>query len=260
MCRHSLLCASLLVGSVANRQVPMNRTHARTYLPFLACVAWLVIVKLAILGGPPDFRSPAQAAVFAWPFLAMVTAAGYGGVWLSRRVGIPDLWDARVRGRDRFLVPVIVGLALGLALLGTDLGFGWTRTVALAHGLPSIHIPFPASALIYPGGAIIVCVIYYLVPIPLLAWLISRVMGRGRNQAYAFWIAGLLCAAIEPLTQDLTPSMRALGLVGAVVFVIDYAANLAQVVAFRNAGFLAAVVLRIAFYMVWHIVPSLSLR
>lgn len=44
------------------------------------------------------------------------------------------------------------------------------------------------------------------------------------------------------------------------VFAIDYAANLAQVVVFRNAGFLAAVVLRVACSMMWHIVPSLSLR
>lgn len=235
------------------------RPEFRAYGPFLALVAWLVAVKLAILGGPPVFRSPAQAAVFAWPFLAVVLVAGLGGVWLSRRAGIPDLLDARIAPRRRFLAPVIIGGALGLAMLGSDWGFGWSLPMARGHGLPSIHIPFPASLLIYPGGAIIVCVVYYLVPIPLLAWLLSRGLWRGRHEARAFWIAGLLCAAIEPLTQDLTPSMRALGGVGALVFALDYAANAAQVVVFRNAGFLAVVTLRIAFYLVWHVAPSLGI-
>jgi hypothetical protein len=50
-----------------------------------------------------------------------------------------------------------------------------------------------------------------------------------------------------------------LGGVGVLVFVLDYAANAAQVVVFRNAGFLAIVTLRIAFYLVWHVAPSLGL-
>lgn len=235
---------------------------SRTYGPFLLLVAWLVAIKLVIMGGSPAFRSPAQAAVFAWPFLGAVLVAGLGGVWISRRAGIPDLLDARVLHRHRFLAPLIIGLMLGLAMLGSDWGFGWSLPMARGHGLPSIHIPFPASLLIYPGGAIIVCVIYYLVPIPLLtwllSWLLSRALWRGRHQARAFWIAGLLCAAIEPLTQDLTPSMRALGGVGVLVFALDYLANAAQVVVFRNAGFLAVVTLRIAFYLVWHVAPSLG--
>jgi hypothetical protein len=32
----------------------------------------------------------------------------------------------------------------------------------------------------------------------------------------------------------------------------------AQVVVFRNAGFLAVVTLRIAFYLVWHVAPGLG--
>jgi hypothetical protein len=48
--------------------------------------------------------------------------------------------------------------------------------------------------------------------------------------------------------------------VAALVFAIDYAANLAQVVVFRRAGFLAAVTLRIAMYGVWHVVPSFVAR
>ena len=66
---------------------------------------------------------------------------------------------------------------------------------ARGHDLPSIHIPFPASLLIYPGGAIIVCVLYYLVPIPLLTWLLSRFLWRARlkpgRAPSGLWGAGL---------------------------------------------------------------------
>jgi hypothetical protein len=48
---------------------------SRTYGPFLLLVAWIVAIKLVIVGGSPAFRSPAQAAVFAWPFLGAVLAA-----------------------------------------------------------------------------------------------------------------------------------------------------------------------------------------
>lgn len=236
----------------------MPRSFLRNLLPFLVLVAGLVAVKLAIAAGPPVFRSPAQAAVFAWPFLALVAVAGLGGAWLAPRVGAPLLWDARVGGRDRFLLPALVGLLLGAALLASDLAFGWTKPLAAGHGLASIHIPFPASALIYPGGAVIVCVLYYLAPIPLVAWLLSRSLWRGAGDARPWWAAGLVFAAVEPLTQDLVPSMRALGPVAALVFALDYAANVAQVAAFRRAGFLAAVVLRVAFYFVWHVVPGLG--
>lgn len=238
----------------------MKPIIARSYAPYLALMLWLVAVKLAIMAGPESLRSPAQAAVFAWPFLGVLLVAGLVGLRLSRLVGIPELLDERVPGRRRFLEPTVVGLVLGSALLASDLGFDWSRPMAAGHGLASIHIPFPASAVIYPGGAIIVCIIYYLLPIPLLTWAVSRGLLRGRHVGRVFRIVGALCAAIEPLTQDLTPAMRALGGVAALVFAIDYAANLAQVVVFRRSGFLAAVTLRIAMYAVWHVVPSFVAR
>jgi len=47
--------------------------------------------------------------------------------------------------------------------------------------------------------------------------------------------------------------------VSAVVFAEDYALNLGQVWLFGNAGFVAAVILRVAFYVVWHVLwPALS--
>jgi hypothetical protein len=160
---------------------PVKPISARSYAPYLTLMLCLAAVKLAIMAGPDSLRSPAQAAVFAWPFLGVLMVAGLVGLRLSRLVGIPKLLDERVPWRHRFLEPAVAGFVLGSALLASDLGFDWSRPMAVGHGLESIHIPFPASALIYPGGAIIVCVIYYLLPIPLLTWAISRGLLRGRH-------------------------------------------------------------------------------
>jgi hypothetical protein len=121
--------------------------------------------------------------------------------------------------------------------------------------LPSIHIPLPMALPIYPGGAIIVNALYYLLPIPLFVWLVAAVRRRPASRRVLWGVAGL-AAAIEPLTQDLRfPGDPR---VGALVFAQDYALNLAQVYAFVNFGFGASVVLRIAFYLVWHVLWQLA--
>ena len=108
--------------------------------------------------------------------------------------------------------------------------------------------------LFYPGGAILVEVVYRLLPVPLLLWLISNLLLRGRAQTGVFWVLALLSALIEPATQDLD----AFKFGGSVVlvasaFVPDYLLNLAQVVMFRRYGFLAAIFTRVCFYLIWHV-------
>ena len=89
--------------------------------------------------------------------------------------------------------------------------------------------------LFYAGGAIIGEVVYRLLPIPLLLWLSSTVLLRGRAQDRIFWVLALLTSAIEPITQEL-------GLLGegraglfAVHFTMGYALNLAQAALFPSA-------------------------
>jgi hypothetical protein len=114
--------------------------------------------------------------------------------------------------------------------------------------LPSIHIDRPASYFIYPGGAIIVSILYFLLLLPLFLW-----MFRGR----AFWVIAAIVALIEPCTQDL--NMHGGLLVTVLVFADDYLLNIGQVFLFRRSGFVAAVLLRVSFYGIWHMLwPALS--
>jgi hypothetical protein len=218
---------------------------------YLLLMAYLVLVKLAITFVPDAFRSTAQAAVFAWPMIAVLTVLGLGGLWLARRIGLPGFWNPALPASRKWLLPALLGVGFGGLAIGVDVVTGWTDVIERKLGVPSIHIDFPASLLIYPGGAVIVNVIYYLIPIPLLVWLVSGVILRGRFREPVFWSVAAAAAAIEPLTQDL--SYPGPVWVMLLVLLSDYALNFAQVALFRRGGFFATVLLRVSFYLIWHV-------
>jgi hypothetical protein len=185
--------------------------------------------------------------------LAVWLVAGLIGIWFSHRTGFPGAWDARISHTQRFLVPVALGLAFGVVLTVFDVITGYTAFLANLYGLPSANIEFPANVLIYPAGAIIVEVLYRLLPLPLLLWLISNVLLRGRAQETVFWILAVVTSLQEPLSQDLAALPM-----GPVVFGLKFAQsfgfNFAQAVVFRRYGFLAAIVVRVAMYVIWHMI------
>lgn len=220
---------------------------------FLGLAGYLVFVKIVLTLAPGVFRSPAQAKVFEWPLLALWTALGGLGVFLSERTGFPQPWEEG-GARRRILEPAIRGIALGILAVITDAATGWSHAVAAKMGLPSIHIEFPASALVYPGGAVIVEILYRLFPIPVLLWLLTQIPALRNRESAVFWVLAVLTSFLEPL-GDL--GLRSLGFATmASVFAQDYALNFLQGWTFRRRGFLAAIVVRVAFYIVWHVVPS----
>jgi hypothetical protein len=225
---------------------------------YLGLMAFLVLVKLVLTFLPGMFRSPAQAAVFEWKFLAIWTVVGLLGVMLADRTGFPAAWGEPGTNAKRVWLPAVLGVALGILAIITDVATGWTRFAAAQMKLPTIHIEFPASALIYPGGAIIVEVIYRILLVPLLLWLISSVILKGRGQESTFWVLAALTALLEPLSQDLGPILHTpMHVTFAVLFVEDLALNLGQAWLFRRYGFLSAILLRVFFYLVWHVLWGL---
>lgn len=218
---------------------------------WLLLMAYLVAVKLTITFSPVAFRGASQAAVFDWPLLAFWTIAGLIGIWFARRTGFPEAWDAHVTNRQRFIIPALLGLGLSVVFVVTDLLTHYNQLLAAYHGVPRANIDFPASLLIYPAGAVILEVFYRLFLVPLLLWLISTVLLKGRGQIQVFWALAIATSLIEPLTQTLSliPFGAALF---ALVFLEIFAINMIQAALFRKYGFLAAIVMRVAFYVVWH--------
>ena len=239
---------------IATRSIHFGAASGRrrsSVTVWLALMAYLVAVKLVITLVPAAFRSTAQAAVFGWPCLAVWSIAGLIGIWFARRTGFPEAWDARVSNRQRFVIPALVGLAFGVPFIAHDVVTHYSQIIAAQRGLPGANIALPAALVIYPGGAIIVEVVYRLLALPLLLWLISNVLLRGRGQLAVFVVLALLSSLIEPLTQDLDALPLGLAVFGS-LFALDFALNVAQVTLFRKYGLLSAIVMRVAFYGVWH--------
>jgi hypothetical protein len=225
------------------------RISARVWL---GCVAFLGLVKLLILAFPASFYDDPRLALFDWLPIAIVGAAGLLGVWLSHRTGFPAAWDEGGANRARLLLPGLLGAGFGALTIAVDRLTGQSQAFVAQMGLERFHMPLPASLVFYPGGAIIVEVFYRLLPIPLLLWLASNLLLRGRGQQGIFWVLAILTSAIEPGTQNLAMLDRGLAPFAA-LFGFGFAVNLSQAAVFRRAGFLAALVVRLGDYFVWHV-------
>lgn len=220
---------------------------------FLSLMAFVVLTKVVVdLYFSDVFRAAGQAAVLEWQAIALWTVFGLAGVVLAERTGFPGALDGRVSNGQRFLVPVAIGLAFGIVYVAHDLVTGASRVLTAYYGQPSVNIPFPASPLIYTAGAIISEVLFRLLPVPLLLWLVSSVAMGGRLQDQTFWVLAVLSSLVEPLMQT-PPLLTASVALFASVFAMGFAFNLAQATIFRQYGFLASIVARVAFYLVWHV-------
>lgn len=235
----------------SNDSVRLVRTGklSSSILVWVALVAFMIVVKLVLSAFFPNaLKDPTQAALFDWIPLSIIGLLGLVGVLLSERVGFPEAWDIRVSNRQRIAYPIAVGLALGVAMVALDYATNFTSLLAAAHGVTQQYTGFIPMLLAFSVGSIIVEVIYRLFPIPLLLWLVSNLILRGRWQERIFWVLAILTSTLE-LNQDW-------GVLSGMVLLTHqvelFALNFAQVAFFRKDGFLAAILVRAAFYLVWH--------
>jgi hypothetical protein len=221
---------------------------------WLVLVAFLGVVNLFITYVGAGLESDPRAQLFSWPVIVVVGLLGLAGIWLSHRTGFPAAWDARISNRQRLVIPAVLGIGFGLLQAGLDLVFHWTQFFAQFSGLQAFNAPWPGSLLFYPGGAIWIEVFYRLLPVPLLLWLVSSLLLRGRAQTQVFWVLAVLSSLIEPTAQDLDGlRFGASVLFVASQFIPDFLFNLTQAVLFRNYGFVASIVTRVAMYLIWHV-------
>src|SRR5437899_1396078 len=108
-----------------------------------------------------------------------------------------------------------------------------------------------AARLLGPDG-INSAVVFRLFPIPILLWLISRVALRKRGAEPTFWALAILTSLLEPVSQYSFLLGSAAG-VGVAVIAAGFTLNMVQASFFRRYGFLSAIAVRVAFYMVWHV-------
>jgi hypothetical protein len=221
------------------------RDLSRSTKTYLALVLFLVAVKILFLAFPAKFPWADQEGAFSWLTITTVSFLGFIGLMLSRRAGFPNLWDAAVSNRQRFLIPALVGVVYGVVTVLYDL-----RNPA------PVHLELPSSLPFYAYGATLLEILLRLFAVTFLVWLISNVILRGRWQTQVFWLAAVIAALYEPLPY-LTNTFNARGILAALGVLVTaplFAGNLVAAYLFRKYGFLAALTMRLSFYLVWHII------
>ena len=219
---------------------------------WLLLVAFLITVRVLVYAFYPNaFNDPEQASFFSWPSLAILAVLGLVGVYFCHLTGFPPAWsfDSPLL---RWLAPVLIGVAFGLLYVGLDKSTGFTALANAYHHVTTQFVGVVPSILIFTGGAIISELVFRLFPIPMLLWLISRLAFRKRWPEQVFWVLAILTSLLEPVSQYsfLLSSVAATGIL---VIFAGFAFNVVQAGFFRRYGFLAAITVRVAFYMVWHV-------
>lgn len=224
-----------------------------SYVVWLSLSAYLLLVKLVLERFLPQaFADPAQAGPFAWPALGVVGGLGLAGVWLSRRTGFPEAWDARLGPARQALFPLLAGATLGVVMAATDQVTGFTAIQKAARGISQQWTGYAPMFLIFTAAPIILEVIFRLLLIPLALWLVTGRLMKGRGQSATFWVLAALTSALEPFMM--TPDLQVLpGGLWAWLATLQFSTNLTQATFFRRYGFLAAILVRVGFYMVWHV-------
>jgi len=215
---------------------------------YFGLIAFMIAVKVMFILFPTVFPGADQEGAFSWLTILAIAVMGFIGLLLARRTGFPDLWDSRVSHRQRFLIPALIGFIYGVVTVIIDL-----------RNPSPVHLKLPLSIPFYTYGALLLEIMLRLFAIPVLVWLFSNLILRGRWQTKVFWLAAIIAALYEPLPHLKEQLLGVSGL-GILAVLIKWAIEplfLANVITgwlFRKYGFLAALIMRLSFYLVWHII------
>ena len=225
---------------------------------YFGLVALLILIKIFFLFVPVALPLASNEVVFSPLTILTLAVMGFVGLLLARRTGFADIWDARVSYRQRFLIPCIVGLIYGLVTIAPLVLGASNRLHPLATG-SDIHVKFPLSIPYYTYGALFLEIFLRLFCVPLLVWLFSNVILRGKWQTPVFWLAAVIVAFYEPMPymiEDFTGKtpLGSLYVVFSTVIGWLFISNVVAAYLFRKYGFLAAVAMRLSHYLIWHII------
>lgn len=232
-------------------QVPSGWRDVAWFLAGPALVTVAVAIGFQLSPWPVPIAS--QAQILQPVPVALILLAGCIGVSLSSRAGLPSapsVTDAPA-WRRLSVGAVGAGLVFGAALFGLDAAFNLTAGAVKALGATWVNLPLPVSLAHYAAAAVLVECFYRLIPIPVLGWLIGRVLLRGRAASAVFWTLAVLTSCLEPASLlALARSDALTALAG--LLAVTFAANLFEAWELRRHGWPAPILFRLAFYAVWH--------
>jgi hypothetical protein len=214
------------------------------------------LVAASVAAAPPDV--PSYILALAASSIVFVLYGGLGllGLTLARKLGLPEIWDAAVTTRQRFLIPALVGAAIGVVIIVGDMIFSPVN--GLGH-FP--HPPFPTSVVAALSAAIGEETMFRLFFISFWTWLVSKVILRGRWRVPVYWVVSVFSAIafgmghlpslmfLQPWTSmSEVPPVLLLE-----VLLLNGILSIAAAYGFKKYGFLAPVGVHLWADIVWHI-------
>ena len=230
-----------------------------------------LIITLAVLAAIGVFLPDLQALTTqelpaSKPVLALANAGiaiflygglGLLGLKLSQKIGFANLWDSKISNRQRFVIPALIGVGMGVFLILADAVFSRFHTLG---ALP--HPPFPTSIFASAAAGIGEELIFRLFFISFWVWLISYVILKKRWQNKIFWIVTVFSALAFALAH--IPSIMILFDLKAVneipfvlmseIVLLNGVVSLFAAYYFRKFGFLAPVGIHFWTDVVWHVI------
>ncbi len=219
------------------------------YRALIALIGYMMLVRLYVGFFPASFRSIQQMQALDWPFIGIWSALGFLGLYFYRQAGFPSFNDSS--NTQRWVYPALAGILLGFLSVINDQVSHWTEFVEGKMDIPSIHIPFPQSILIYPAGAIVHEIFNRIFLLSLLMWILQKATRKEKNNSTLFWISAVITSLVEPYGDVGLWSFSAWAAVTS--FTLDFVINLTQAWFMRQSGFMASVTCRVALYAVWHV-------
>jgi len=238
----------------------------KIYIGLITTLAILAAINVFLPQGSfspilPEQELPAPKLV-----LALVNAAimlilygglGFLGLKLSQKLGFADIWASKISNRQRFLIPALIGIGVGIFFIIAD------AILSQFHTLGAFpHPPFPTSLITSASAGIGEELIFRLFFIPFWVWLISYVILKKRWQNQIFWIVTIF-SAFAFAVGHIPSVMILLGLntvneiplaLMSEIILLNGVVSLFAAYYFRKYGFLAAVGIHFWTDVVWHVV------
>jgi hypothetical protein len=238
----------------------------KTFLLLIVIYAVLAGIQIYLPQGTVMGAAPPQEFPLPKPFMALVVGlvilipyGGLGliGLFLSRKLGFAEIWQDGVTNRQRFLIPGMVGAALGVFIILGDLFFSSFNPFG-----PLLHPPFPTSLVASLAAAIGEETLFRLFFISFWTWLISNVILRKRGQNVVFWLVSCASAVAFAMSHlpalifgyNITSISQVPSAMMAELILLNGVISLFAAYYFRKYGFLGAVGIHFWADFVWHVI------
>jgi membrane protease YdiL (CAAX protease family) len=220
---------------------------------FLPQGSFLPTLQEQELPAPKPMLALANAGIM----LILYGSLGFLGLKLSQKLGFANIWDPMVSNRQRFLIPALVGIGLGVFLVLAD------TVLSQFHASgPLPHPPFPTSLVASAIAGIGEELIFRLFFIPFWVWLVSYVILKKKWQNQIFWVVAILSALAFAFGH--IPSVMAFfgwKTIGEIppalmseILLLNSIVSVFAAYYFRRFGFLAPVGIHFWTDVVWHVI------